>query len=58
MSKRQESGHNMNRFLAWLGITAAALILLAIASESVYFSNFEYRYRTHRFNRILHAKDL
>lgn len=31
--------------------------LLAIAAELVYSGNFEYRFRTKRFNRILHEKE-
>ncbi len=33
------------------------LVLLSIAAESAYFSGFEYRYRTRRFNKILHKKE-
>jgi signal transduction histidine kinase len=32
-------------------------MILALASESVYFSNFEYHFRTKRFNKILAAKE-
>ncbi len=31
--------------------------ILAIAAELVYSGNFEYRFRTRRFNRILHEKE-
>ncbi len=34
-------------------ILAAVAILLAIASELAYFGDFEYRFRTNRFNRII-----
>lgn len=42
----------------WLltGITLV-LVLLALAAESVYFSDFEYRFRTRRFNKILNSKE-
>jgi len=38
-------------FLIILTIT---LLVLAIVSESLYLSDYEYKYRTKRFNRILH----
>ncbi len=33
------------------------MILLALAAESVYFSDFEYHFRTGRFNKILSEKE-
>ncbi|MGD0582428.1 MAG: HAMP domain-containing sensor histidine kinase [Bacteroidales bacterium] len=36
---------------------AVLLVLLAKVAESVYFSSFEYRQRTKKFNRILAAKE-
>jgi signal transduction histidine kinase len=33
------------------------MVLLALAAESVYFSDFEYRYTTRKFNRILNSKE-
>jgi hypothetical protein len=33
------------------------LILFALAAESVYFSDFEYRFRTRMFNKTLIAKE-
>jgi signal transduction histidine kinase len=38
-------------------IMAAVMILLSIIAESVYFSDFEYWFRTKRFNRILREKE-
>lgn len=38
-------------------ILAISLILIAIASESIYLGDFEYRFRTNRFNRILKEKE-
>jgi len=38
-------------------IVPVLLLLLAMVSESLYFSDLEYRYRTARFNRILHQKE-
>jgi signal transduction histidine kinase len=39
------------------GITTLALILLSVAAELIYFSDFEYSYRTRMFNRILSEKE-
>jgi two-component system nitrogen regulation sensor histidine kinase NtrY len=44
------------RFSLLLAIITVVLLLLAILAESVYFSNFEYRVRTRRFNKILAKK--
>ena len=38
-------------------ILAVILILLAMAAELVYLGDFEYRFRTKRFNRILKEKE-
>lgn len=38
-------------------ILAAFLILLAMSAELVYLGDFEYRYRTKRFNRVLKEKE-
>jgi two-component system, NtrC family, nitrogen regulation sensor histidine kinase NtrY len=38
-------------------IIAVILILLAMAAEQVYLGDFEYRFRTRRFNRILKEKE-
>lgn len=46
-----------NSFRYSVIVLAAVMILLSIAAESVYFSNFEFRYRTNRFNRILRDKE-
>lgn len=38
-------------------VLAVFLILLAMAAELVYMGDFEYRFRTRRFNRILKEKE-
>ena len=44
--------------LNWLFLTLTILVVtLAIISEIVYFSDFEYKYQTRRFNRLLHEKE-
>ena len=48
---------NGKRFRILLVIVTILLVLLALAAESVYFSDFEYRYMTRRFNRILNSKE-
>jgi two-component system, NtrC family, nitrogen regulation sensor histidine kinase NtrY len=45
------------RYRFFLITSALLLLLLALVSESVYFSDFEYRQRTKRFNKILTAKE-
>ncbi len=40
-----------------LAILLAVFVLLALVAESVYFSNFEYRFRTKRVNRIIGEKE-
>ncbi len=46
-----------NRSLILLGLLTAILIAAAFISESIYFSDFEYRFRTRKFNRILVEKE-
>src|SRR5450759_555663 len=46
-----------NRYPILLSILTVAFILLALAAESVYFSDFEYRFRTKMFNKTLIAKE-
>ena len=43
--------------MIFLVISAAVLVILAIAAGSFYFSDYEYRYRTRMFNRMLHEKE-
>jgi two-component system, NtrC family, nitrogen regulation sensor histidine kinase NtrY len=45
------------RYPVFLFILSAVLILLALVAESVYFSDFEYRFRTKKFNKILVSKE-
>ncbi len=40
-----------------LAIVTVVLFLLALAAESVFFSDFEYRFRTRMFNRVLREKE-
>jgi two-component system nitrogen regulation sensor histidine kinase NtrY len=44
-------------FRIYLPVFAVAAILLAMAAESVYFSDFEYRLRTKKFNKVLSEKE-
>jgi two-component system, NtrC family, nitrogen regulation sensor histidine kinase NtrY len=46
----------MRRYWILLTITIF-LVALALVSESLYLSDFEYYFRTKRFNRILHEKE-
>ena len=46
-----------NRYILFLGFLTAVLILAALISESIYFSDLEYRFRTRKFNRILADKE-
>ena len=46
-----------NRYLIFLTILTVVLILLALTAESVYFSDFEYRFRTRMFNKTLADKE-
>jgi two-component system nitrogen regulation sensor histidine kinase NtrY len=42
----------------WLLLLITVLLgVLALVSESLYFSDYEYHYQTRRFNRILHEKE-
>ena len=45
------------RYKIFLPIFTLVLILFALAAESVYFSDFEYRFRTRMFNKTLIAKE-
>ena len=42
-----------NRYIIFLSVLMVVAILLALAAESLYFSDFEYRFRTRMFNKIL-----
>ena len=46
-----------NRYRIFLSVLTFVLILMALAAESVYFSDFEYRFRTKMFNKTLAAKE-
>jgi hypothetical protein len=45
------------RFRLYLIILTVVVVLLALFAESVYFSDFEYRIRTKKFNKILADKE-
>ena len=45
------------RFRLYLVILTIVLLILALFAESVYFSDFEYRVRTKKFNKILAGKE-
>jgi two-component system nitrogen regulation sensor histidine kinase NtrY len=45
------------QFRIYLVILTIILFLLAMAAESVYFSDFEYKLRTKKFNRVLSGKE-
>jgi two-component system, NtrC family, nitrogen regulation sensor histidine kinase NtrY len=45
------------QFRLYLIILTVVAVLLALIAESVYFSDFEYRIRTKKFNRILAEKE-
>jgi signal transduction histidine kinase len=45
------------RYKILLSILTLVFILFALAAESVYFSDFEYRFRTRMFNKTLIAKE-
>jgi two-component system nitrogen regulation sensor histidine kinase NtrY len=45
------------RFKWLLPALMVVLVLLALAAESVYFSDFEYFYRTRRFNKTLSSRE-
>ena len=40
-----------------IGSALALLLALAVVAEKVYFSDFEYKFRTRRFNRIIAEKE-
>jgi signal transduction histidine kinase len=46
-----------NRYNIFLSTLTVVFIILALASEKVYFSDFEYRFRTKMFNKTLVAKE-
>ncbi|MDQ1296943.1 MAG: hypothetical protein QG611_922, partial [Bacteroidota bacterium] len=43
--------------MLFLAVLIIITFLMALAAESLYFSNFEYHFRTKRFNRILGEKE-
>ncbi len=45
------------RFRILLVILAVVLVMMAVVAESVYFSDFEYRFRTRMFNKTLNEKE-
>src|SRR5664280_2202123 len=45
------------RYPIFLSILTVVLIILALAAEKVYFSDFEYRFRTRMFNKNLVTKE-
>ena len=45
------------RYIIFLGFLTAVMIVAAFVSESIYFSDFEYRFRTRKFNKILVEKE-
>jgi len=48
---------NGKRYRITLIILTIVLVMMALLAESVYFSDFEYRFRTRRFNKILNSKE-
>ncbi|MEI6049789.1 MAG: ATP-binding protein [Bacteroidota bacterium] len=46
-----------NRYIIFLIILTVAVFFMAILAESVFFSDFEYRFRTKMFNKTLIAKE-
>jgi two-component system nitrogen regulation sensor histidine kinase NtrY len=46
-----------NRYRLFLIILTVVVFLLALAAESLFFSDFEYRFRTKMFNKTLMAKE-
>ena len=46
-----------NRYPIFLFVLTFVLIILALVAESVYFSDFEYRFRTKMFNKTLIEKE-
>jgi len=52
--------HNImsgSRYRLFLIILTVAMFLMALAAESLFFSDFEYRFRTKMFNKTLRAKE-
>jgi two-component system, NtrC family, nitrogen regulation sensor histidine kinase NtrY len=47
----------ISRYRKILATATVLLFLLALVTESLFFSDFEYRFRTRMFNRVLHAKE-
>ena len=45
------------RYRLFLIILTVVLFLMALAAESLFFSDFEYRFRTNMFNKTLRAKE-
>ncbi|MCJ7446907.1 MAG: HAMP domain-containing histidine kinase [Bacteroidales bacterium] len=45
------------RYRLFFVISAVVLLVLALTAESLYFSDFEYHFRTRRFNKILAEKE-
>src|SRR5674476_1440765 len=45
------------RYRIFLSVLTLVLILMALAAESVYFSDFKYRHRTKMFNKTLVVKE-
>jgi signal transduction histidine kinase len=48
---------NENKRRLFLVVLTVVLVLLAWAAESLYFTDYEYHFRTRRFNKILHEKE-
>jgi two-component system, NtrC family, nitrogen regulation sensor histidine kinase NtrY len=47
----------ISRYRKILATSTVLLFLLALAAESLFFSDFEYRFRTRMFKRVLHGKE-
>jgi signal transduction histidine kinase len=47
---------NSRRFMLLAGLLAL-FVILALLSGKFYFGNYEYRFKTRRFNKILHEKE-
>ena len=45
------------QYKIYLAVFTIAIIMVAMAAESVYFSDFEYRLRTRKFNKVLNEKE-
>jgi two-component system nitrogen regulation sensor histidine kinase NtrY len=46
-----------NRYRIFLIILTVVMVLMALSAESLFFSDFEYRFRTRIFNKTLSAKE-